>query len=1028
VRTRIRGYALAAVALVLAVLVRWLLDRFLGSSLPLVTAFGAVAAAVWAAGWLPAVVIAVVGYLACSLLFIPPRGTLQFGGIADVVGMFAYLFTCSLIIAIGEAMRAAKLRANQRRDTLRVTLANIGDAVITTDIKGRVSYLNAVAASLTGWTQADAIGRPIDEVFRVVSERTRQPAPNPVTRALERGVVELADHTLLLRKQGGELPIADSASPIRDEDGEVSGCVLSFRDVTAQRRDAQEKANELLTARRLAAIVESSDDAMISKSLDGILQSWNDAATRVFGYTAAEAIGRHISLVIPPDRLAEEAHIIRTLKAGQRVDHFETERVRKDGQRIWVSLTVSPIKDDDGNIVGASKVVRDITRQRRADERERELLAEAAAANAKFQTFFEQGALFAGIMELDGTIVEANRLSWEGCGFSREQMIGKPFWEGPWWAASPVLAQRIRAASAQAMSGTTFRGEMPYFVGDGSERIVDLTIVPIKDETGKVLFLAPTGIDVTDRKRAEADRQKLVTLVETSTDFIGMCDLKGVPFFVNRAGLDMVGLDDLEQARRVPVAAFFFPEDQPRIIEEFFPSVLRQGHGEIDIRFRNFKTGEARWMAYKVRTLPDADGRPIAFATVSQDVTERRQLADDLRVLAADLSEANRRKTEFLAMLAHELRNPLAPISNAVRALRVGHGDAKVARAALGMFERQVGQLARLVDDLLDLSRVTRGKIVLRKQSVELAPIVEQAVEAARARYGSLDHELAVTLPSQPIYLDADATRLAQVVGNLLNNACKFTDPGGHIALTVTHEGSQAVVRVRDNGIGIAAANLPHLFNMFTQADTSLERARDGLGIGLTLVKALVEMHGGTVGARSEGLGRGSEFEVRLPALGEASATIAEAAAEAKPATTTVGRRILIVDDNVDGADTMAMLLDEVGHDTHKVHNGVDALAAAERLRPDVVLLDIGLPKLNGFEVCKRLRQHPWGEDLLIVAMTGWGQEEDRQRSMEAGFDTHLVKPIDHDLLLRLLAAVPARGAAARPPAASTPSPAPAGG
>jgi PAS domain S-box-containing protein len=1005
VRTRARGYALAMVALVLAVLIRWLLDPVLGNSLPLVTAFGAIAAAVWAGGYLPAAVTAVIAYFACSYLFIPPRSSVTFGSLADVVGMFAYLFTCSLIIGIGAAMRAAKVRANQQRDTLRVTLASIGDAVITTDTKGCITSLNGVASSLTGWTQGDALGQPLHAVFRIVDEATRQPIANPVTSALKQGAASFATHTLLIQKQGGELPIDDSVSPIRDEQGQVSGCVLIFRDVTAQRRDAQDKASQLLTARRLASIVETSDDAIISKSLDGIIQSWNGAAERVFGYPAAEAIGRHISLVIPPDRIAEEDHIIATLKAGRRIDHFETERVRKDGRRILVSLTVSPIKDDDGNFIGASKVVRDVTLQRRADARERELLAEAAAANAKFQAFFEQGALFAGIMERDGTVIEANRLSCEGCGFSREQSIGKPFWEGPWWSPSPALAQRIRAACAQASSGTTFRDEMAYFVGDGSERIADVTIVPIKDEAGKVLFLAPTGIDITDRKRAEADRQKFVTLVESSTDFIGMCDLRGVPFFVNRAGLAMVGLDDLEHARRVPVKDFFFPEDQPTIMEKFFPSVLAEGHGEIEIRFRHFKTGEARWMAYKVLTLPDAAGRPTAFATVSQDVTERKRLADDLRTLAADLSEANRRKTEFLAMLAHELRNPLAPISNAVRALRVGHGDAKMARAALGMFERQVGQLARLVDDLLDLSRVTRGKIALRKQAVELVPIVEQAVEAMRARYGSLGHELTVILPSQPVYLSADPTRLAQVIGNLLNNACKFTDPGGHIGLAVTHEGAQAVVRVRDNGIGIAVDQLPHVFKMFTQADTSLERARDGLGIGLTLVKALVEMHGGTVDARSDGLGRGSEFEVRLPALEEASATVAHAA-ESHP-TTPVGHRVLIVDDNVDGADSLAMLLEEVGHETQKAHDGVEAIAVAERVRPDAVLLDIGLPKLNGYEVCRRLRQRPWGAKLMIVALTGWGQEEDRQRSLDAGFDTHLVKPVDHDVLMRLLAALP---------------------
>jgi PAS domain S-box-containing protein len=1002
-------------ALAGAVLLRWLLDPLLGDAMPLITLFGAVAAAVWVGGYRPAVAAAIVGYLACDYLFIAPRGALRLDQVGNVVGVVAYLFTCSLIIGTGEAMRAARARASEQRELLRVTLRSIGDAVITTDNEGRVTYLNAVAESLTGWTRSEAAGQSLDMVFRIVNEETRRPVENPATRVLRDGVVVgLANHSVLIQKDGRERPIDDSAAPIRNERGDVCGCVLIFRDVAAQRQVERDKASQLLTARRLASIVESSDDAIIGKSLDGVIQSWNQAAERLFGYPAGQAVGRHISLVIPPDRIAEEDQIIASLKAGQRIEHFETVRLRSDGQRILVSLTISPIKDEAGHVVGASKIVRDVTSQRQAERRERHLLAEAAAANAKFQAFFDQGALFAGIMAVDGTILDANRLSWEGCGFTKEQVVGKPFWEGPWWAPSPELVARIKAGSAQAAAGETFRVEMPYFVGDGSERVADVIILPIRDQAGRVMFLAPTGTDITDRKRAEADRERFVTVIESSADFIGICDLNGIPFFVNRAGLEMVGLDDIEQARATPVAEFFFPEDRARITEEFFPAVLENGRGEIEVRFRHFKTGDALWMAYKVLTLTDGAGRPLALATVSQDVTVRKRLEDNLRSLAADLSEADRRKDEFLAMLAHELRNPLAAVSNAVQVLRRGGGDGEAVDSASKMLERQVGQMARLVDDLLDVSRITQGKIELRKAHVELAPILDQAVEAAQALYERRNLELTLTPPSEPIYLQADAARLAQAVGNLLSNASKFTDGGGHVWLSAERDAKQAVIRVRDTGIGIAGRDLPRLFDMFTQLDTSLERSRDGLGIGLTLVKALVEMHGGTVEAKSEGVGHGSEFVVRLPILAEAPKTQpSKTSGVPAPA---VRRRVLIVDDNEDGAESLAILLQLGGHETHTAHDGVKAMEAAERLQPDVVLLDIGLPQLNGYEVCRRIREQPWGRGLTLVAVTGWGQQEDRRRSREAGFDTHIVKPVDPKGLMRLLASLPSNPASNREP------------
>jgi PAS domain S-box-containing protein len=866
VRPTAATYLKALAALAATVALRWLVDPWLGGTLPFVTLFGAVAYAVWAGGVGAGAMVAMLGYFTASYLFIEPRGVVRPDSSADLIGLAAYLSTCAAIVVLGELARRAARQANERRELLRVTLRSIGDAVITTDTRGHVTYLNDVAVTLTGWSQAEAAGRPLADVFRIVNEASRQPVESPATRALREGVVVgLANHTLLIRRDGTECPIDDSAAPIRDESGRVSGCVLIFRDVTGQRRLEQERAEQLHTARLLSSIIESSDDAIVSKTLDGVIQSWNAGAERLFGHTAAEAVGRHISLVIPPDRLPEEDVIIARLRAGERIDHFETERIRADGRRIFVSLTISPIRDAEGVVVGASKIVR----------------------------------------------------------------------------------------------------------------------------------------DVTERKAAEAERQKFVTLVESSTDFIGMCDLAGVPFFVNRAGLALVGLDSLEEAARTPLVEFFFPEDRDWIVQQFLPSVLERGHGEVDVRFRHFRTGEARWMAYKVLTLPGSDGTPVAFATVSQDVTERRQLADNLRALAADLSEADRRKNEFLALLAHELRNPLAPISNAAQALLTGGTDRPAVQSAARLVERQVGQLSRLVDDLLDVSRISRGKIELRRVPTELAPIVQQAIEATRPLVAAMNHELTVELPDERIVVDADAARLAQVIGNLLNNACKFTNPGGHIALTVSRQGDDAVIRVRDDGIGLEPEHLSTVFHMFAQVDTSLERSRDGLGIGLTLVKELIELHGGTVAVASDGHGRGSEFTVRLPALEPAPAMTP--IPTVTPPLHGASRRVLVVDDNTDGAESLALLLRFSGHAVEVAHDGPQALEAAARFRPDVALLDIGLPGLNGYEVCQRLRQEPWGKTMTIVALTGWGQDDDRRRSSQAGFGTHMVKPVDPPALMRLI-------------------------
>ncbi|HYV20037.1 MAG TPA: ATP-binding protein [Verrucomicrobiae bacterium] len=397
-------------------------------------------------------------------------------------------------------------------------------------------------------------------------------------------------------------------------------------------------------------------------------------------------------------------------------------------------------------------------------------------------------------------------------------------------------------------------------------------------------------------------------------------------------------------------------------------------------------------------------------------------LADALeegRRAAEALRDADRRKNEFLAMLAHELRNPLAAMHNAVNVLRLSRSAPEVSVSMTGMLERQVRQMARLVDDLLDVTRITRGTIELRRQSVDLVHVLNQAVEDIRAFAGSLEHELRVTLPMQPIFIEGDPARLTQTIGNLLNNGCKFMNPGGVLALSLEREGTQAVIRVRDRGIGLDADQIPRIFDMFMQVNTSLERSASGLGIGLTLVKNLVELHGGSVEARSEGVGLGSEFVVRLPvaevaaqpvparptpvpsaATTPARAVARHAMAAAQPG---LSRRVLIVDDNNDVAVSLATALRTKGHEVHIARDGVEAIEAAARIRPDLVLLDIGLPRMNGYETCRRIREQPWGRELTLVAATGWGQDTDRRLSKEAGFDDHLVKPVDDIALGRLL-------------------------
>jgi signal transduction histidine kinase len=417
-----------------------------------------------------------------------------------------------------------------------------------------------------------------------------------------------------------------------------------------------------------------------------------------------------------------------------------------------------------------------------------------------------------------------------------------------------------------------------------------------------------------------------------------------------------------------------------------------------------------------------ADGRllgVLAFATrIKQQLTtdELEFLETICRYVTAAyervslirrLRDTDTRKDEFLATLAHELRNPLAPIRNALEIMRVNERDrSPVEQTARLMIERQLEQMVRLVDDLLDVSRITRGRLELRKERTELATVIKSAVETSRPLIDAARHELTVSLPPQPVYLEADPVRLAQVFANLLNNAARYMDKGGRITVTAEREAADVVVRVIDTGMGISADALPKIFDMFSQVDQTRDRSQTGLGIGLTLVKRLVDLHGGRVDAKSEGAGRGTELIVRLPVTAAAPAARAQVAVgPSEPHS--IARRILVADDNRDAAESMGMLLRLMGNEVRTVYDGVEAVEEAEAFRPDVILLDIGMPKLNGYDAARRIREQRWSEGTMLIALTGWGQDEDKRKASEAGFDRHFTKPLDPAELQRLISESP---------------------
>jgi PAS domain S-box-containing protein len=515
--------------------------------------------------------------------------------------------------------------------------------------------------------------------------------------------------------------------------------------------------------------------------------------------------------------------------------------------------------------------------------------------------------------------------------------------------------------------------------------------------TGEYLGMVGAVIDIDERKQAEealtASEVRRQLALEAAEVGMWHVDLATGAIQSDARFRTIFGA---AVANYAELFAIIHPDDLPAVREAISAATRPDNPSPYAIEYRVVHPdGSLRWIVAKGRSHIDGSGalkRAASFDGTVADITDRKNAEEERERLVGRLQEQDQRKNEFLATLAHELRNPLAPIRNGLQIMRLGTGDPQSIERVREMMERQLAHMVHLIEDLLDLSRISRGKIELRRERVDLAHAIAQAVEANRPAISKCDQELLVDLFPGRIIVDGDLTRLAQVFSNLLNNASKFTGRGGRIELTVQHVEDEAIVSVRDNGIGMSEHMLPLVFDMFSQAESNLERSHGGLGIGLSIVKRLVEMHGGAVEARSEGLGSGSEFVVHIPV---ASGMVAPVATEhEEPMLDTGRKRILVVDDNRDAADSLAMMLTMTGNHTLTAYDGLEALDVAAKFKPDLVLLDIGMPKVNGYEVCRRLRQDAGTRGTVIVALTGWGQEEDKRRSLEAGFDAHLVKPV----------------------------------
>jgi PAS domain S-box-containing protein len=808
------------------------------------------------------------------------------------------------------------------------------------------------------------------------------------------GTVWAVAHTPQCQFDAEDARLLTSLSRFASAARQMTAALQAAVDRAELERRVEERTRELRASEeRLRRMLNIGVVGVLMFDESGTLLDANDAFLEMSGFSRDEVAARGLTwrLLTPPEYVAESERQLRVLAATGRIGPYEKEYFRKDGSRSWMLFAGASL--GDGTVV---EYCIDVSDRKRAEAALRESEERFRLMVQTVQDY----AIF--LMDPDGNVVSWNEGAQRLLGYAAGEVLGRP--GALFFAAEDRRGGLFEHELWTAAETGRARDENWQVRKDGSRFWASGTTTALRDAAGGLRGFAKIFRDLTERKAAEdALREKDLRLRAALA--AGRMGTWHWDIAADRQNLD----ESLSRLLGLP------PEHTAGTLHEFL-QVVHAGDREavaaafrrsvergdsLNVEFRVLRpAGGIRWLKDQGDVVRDADGRPLYLTGACVDITDRKALEEELR-------EAGRRKDEFLAMLGHELRNPLAPLRGVMETLQRQQLDGAGLGRAYAMMDRQIEHLSRLVDDLLDVSRITRGLVELRRQPVDLAAAAVQAVEMVTPAVEGRGHDLNVALPRRPLRVEGDATRLTQVVFNLLNNAAKYTNPGGKIWLTVEREGEEAVVRVRDNGAGMQADLVPKVFDLFTQGERTPDRSQGGLGLGLALVKRLVEMHGGTVAAHSAGPGKGSEFVVRLPALPAAVEAPPQPAAPAGPPPAAVqADRVLVVDDSFDVAESLTWMLEGLAREVKMVHSGAAAVETAGRWRPDVILCDLGMPEMDGYETCRRLRQMPGLEKTLIAAVSGYGGEEQRRQSRAAGFDRHLVKPIGRATLEELIRAV----------------------